>query len=164
MVSRPAAEETAEFSPIQSPARTPGETPNPQTVNGLHFAAIQVPPPRAGEILVIIVGGPAANKGRHWVPSQSTLGAVLELAGLNPSFPPRTVWVVEPDGRSARYRVAGRPRADLDRIRLNHGSRIVVPYDRCFSLGPDPRHAPGAALTACVRVAHPWRSAGAPAG
>jgi len=104
-------------------------TPKTAVTNRV-FGPIQVQPARDGEILVIIGGGPATNQGRHWVPQQSNLATVLDVARLSDT--PRNVWVIETDGRAVRHRVLNRPRTELERVRINHGARILVPWDRCF--------------------------------
>jgi len=105
-------------------------TPKTGVTNRLMFGAIQVPPARDGEILVIISGGPATNQGQHWLPEVSSLAAVLDAARL--SDIPRNVWVIESGGRAVRHRVLNRPRTELERVRINHGTHILVPWDRCF--------------------------------
>ena len=109
-----------------------------QPVSGpMTFSPITVEPPRDGEILVFIAEGPVTNKGQHWFPEGSTLATVLDWAGLDPVAPPRTIRVIDTAGHSVRCRVEGRPRGELERIKIGHGTRIVVPYDRCFGLGPN---------------------------
>jgi hypothetical protein len=102
-----------------------------------NYCAIQVEPPRNGEMLVIVIGGPVKNKGERWFPAGSTLASVLDWAGIDASFPPRTVRVVEADGKGVRYRVAGRPRKELEQVKLTHGTRVMVPWDRCFGFAPN---------------------------
>jgi hypothetical protein len=94
------------------------------------FGAIEVPPARNGEILVIIAGGPASNQGQFWLPEQISLATALDLAKLSDT--PRNIWVIEADGRAVKHRVLNQPRKELEQVRINHGSRIMVPWDRCF--------------------------------
>jgi hypothetical protein len=103
----------------------------------LTFASVQVPPARLGQVFVIVGGGPVRNKGEHWFPEGSTLATVLDWAGLDAVAPPRNVFIVDADGHSVRCRVAGRPRKELEQVKIHHGTRIVVPWDRCFGLGPN---------------------------
>lgn len=109
-------------------------TSNPAS-DTLTFAPIKVKPARTGEILVFVGGGSVTNKGEHWFPEGSTLATVLDWAGLDPIAPPHTIRIVDTEGHAVRCRVAGRPRKELEQIRIAHGSRIIVPYDRCFALG-----------------------------
>jgi hypothetical protein len=128
-VSQNTAVDNGRFKPLPVSQKTNEGTPKTGGTNRM-FGAIQVPPAREGEILVIISGGPATNQGRHWVPEQSSLATVLGLARLSDT--PRNVWVIETDGRAVRHRVLDRPRTELERVRINHGTRILVPWDRCF--------------------------------
>jgi hypothetical protein len=112
-------------------------TPDPVSAT-LRLAPIQVPPVRAGEILVMVVGGgPVANNGEHWFPEGSTLATVLDWAGLDSVAPPRSILLVDPAGHAVRHRVGGRPRKELEQVRIRHGIRVVVPWDRCFGLRPN---------------------------
>jgi hypothetical protein len=131
--------------PLEAVVRTP------------EFGPIHLGRARESEILVIIGGGPVTNKGEHWVPRGATLGGVLEMAGLDPVAPPRIVYVVETDGRDVRHRVAGRAKNELDQVRVNHGSRIIVPYDRCSALGLNPLPAPRPAVAPVMYLWPQWR-------
>ena len=95
--------------------------------DAMTFSPITVEPPRNGEILMFVAGGPVTNKGEHWFPEGSTLATVLDWAGLDPVWPPRRVRIADAEGHSVAFRVAGRPRRELEQIRINHGARIVVP-------------------------------------
>lgn len=111
-------------------------TPQPVSET-LGLAPIEIPPVRAGQIFVMVGGGPVTNKGEHWFPEGSTLATVLDWAGLDSVAPPRNILLVDSEGRAVRHRVAGRPRKELEQVRIPHGSRIVVPWDRCFGLRPN---------------------------
>jgi hypothetical protein len=124
--------------------------PVPTTMN---FAPIQAPPARVGEVLVLIGGGPVEHKGEHWFPEGATLATVLDWAGLDRIAPPRNVYLVDPEGNAVRYPVAGRPRTELEQVRIMHGTRIIVPWDRCFGLGPNERGA-GKAGIAPLQIQH----------
>jgi hypothetical protein len=126
---------------LSGACKGPNSTPE-QTAKTLKFPSIQVEPPRDGEILVIIPSGPVKKKGQLWFPQGTTLAAVLDMAGLNPVAPPRRVYVVETDGHAVRYQVAGTPRKELEQVRINHGTRIIVPYDRCFGFYLDEKKSP----------------------
>lgn len=124
-----------------------------ETISAPDFGTIQVPPARSGEILVIICAGPVANKGKHWFPEGTTLATALDWAGLDTNAPPRSIYLVDPKGHGVRHRVEGRPREELEQVKMGHGSRIVVPWDRCFGLGPNKSLQPRPRERAWVRFA-----------
>jgi hypothetical protein len=100
------------------------------------YPAIQVEPPRNGQILVIVQGGPVMSQGKHWFPDGVSLATVLDWAGLVSYALPHKVFIVDPDGHAVRCRVDGRPREELKQIKVSHGTRIIVPWDRCFGMLP----------------------------
>ena len=128
-VAQTAAVENGRFAPLPLAQESNDGTQKSGGRNRT-FRPLQVPPARDGEILVINSGGPVTNQGEHWVPAQSSLAAVLALAKLSDT--PRNVWVIEADGRAVKHRVLNRPRKELERVRINHGTHIMVPWDRCF--------------------------------
>ena len=123
---------------------------------------MQVPPSRVGAILVIISAGPVTNKGEHWFPEGATLATVLDWAGLDSVYPPRRVFVFAPDGHGVECRVAGRPRQELEQVTISHGTRILVPWDRCFGLGPNEPAAPNAGIAPRLTIGHHWPGVGEP--
>lgn len=142
-----------ESSAIRLPNDPDSKGQSTEFVNVPTFGAILVPPARDREILVMVGGGPVKNQGERWFPEGSSLASVLDWAGLDPVAPPRRVLLIDAEGHAVRCRVAGRPRRELERVKISHGTRIVVPWDRCFGLGPNSsgQPTPGERL-ACNRT------------
>lgn len=123
------------------------------------YSPIAVEPARSGEILVFVGGGPVKNQGAHWFPEGSTLATVLDWAGLDETAPPRTVRIVDPQGNTVRCRVAGRSRSELEEVKVSHGTRIMVPWDRSFGGGPKPRSALDCSMTRRLHSENQWLTA-----
>lgn len=85
-----------------------------------------------GEISVIVSGGPVKNQGEHWFPDGTSLATVLDWAGVDSFGLPRNVYVVDTEGHEIRCRVLHRPKKELEQVKMSHGTRVVVPWDRCF--------------------------------
>ena len=125
----------------------------PSVYETRQVSPIDVEAPKDGKILVIFVAGPIERKGQYWFPQGSTLASVLDFAGLYLPALPHSVWVAEADGRAIRCRVHKGWRKQLDAVTINHGTRITVPYDRCFGEAPKP---PPAANPAVTLIANSW--------
>jgi len=106
---------------------------NPGTLSKHQFGTVPVGAKPSGEVMTTVQGGPVQKNGDHWLPEGCTLAAVLDWAVIDSSYAPKKVYVVTPDGVAITYCVAGRPRGELLRIKLAHGTRVIVPWNRCWA-------------------------------
>jgi hypothetical protein len=81
---------------------------------------------------------PPARPGEIWVEG-STLATVLDWAKIDPITPPHKVRVIDPDGHQSVVPLDGHPKEKLEQIKIKHGTRVIVPFDRCFGFRSNAR-------------------------